>query len=83
MDACLAELIAALGPDIVKSGTNIPVRNSFDQTKMEPILPAALILPRDTEQVSTALTICNAHKRAVVTQGGMTGLAAGAHPPEG
>ncbi len=83
MDACLAELIAALGPDIVKTGTDIPVRNSFDQTKMEPILPAALILPRNTVQVSTALTICNAHKRAVVTQGGMTGLAAGAHPREG
>lgn len=83
MDACLAELIAALGPDLVKTGADIPVRNSFDQTKMEPILPAALILPRNTDQVAATLKICNAHKRAVVTQGGMTGLAAGAHPRKG
>ncbi len=83
MDACLAELSAALGSDLVKTGADIPVRNSFDQTKMDPILPAALILPRTTEQVATALKICNAHRRAVVTQGGMTGLAAGAHPREG
>jgi FAD/FMN-containing dehydrogenase len=83
MDACIAELIAALSADLVKTGADIPVRNSFDQTKMEPILPAALILPRTTEHVAKALKICNAHKRAVVTQGGMTGLAAGAHPREG
>jgi FAD/FMN-containing dehydrogenase len=83
MDACIAELIATLGADLVKTGADIPVRNSFDQTKMEPILPAALILPRTTEHVAKALKICNAHKRAVVTQGGMTGLAAGAHPREG
>jgi FAD/FMN-containing dehydrogenase len=83
MDACIAELIATLSADLVKTGSDIPVRNSFDQTKMEPILPAALILPRTTEHVAAALKICNAHKRAVVTQGGMTGLAAGAHPREG
>jgi FAD/FMN-containing dehydrogenase len=83
MDACIAELIAALSADLVKTGADIPVRNSFDQTKMEPILPAALILPRTTEHVAKALKICNAHKRAVVTQGGMTGLAAGAHPRDG
>jgi FAD/FMN-containing dehydrogenase len=76
-------LIATLSADLVKTGADIPVRNSFDQTKMEPILPAALILPRTTEHVAKALKICNAHKRAVVTQGGMTGLAAGAHPREG
>jgi FAD/FMN-containing dehydrogenase len=83
MDACIAELIATLSADLVKTGSDIPVRNSFDQTKMEPILPAALILPRTTEHVAAALKICNAHKRAVVTQGGMTGLAAGAHPRDG
>jgi FAD/FMN-containing dehydrogenase len=83
MDICIAELIAVLGADLVKTGAEIPVRNSFDQTKMEPILPVALLLPRTTEHVATALKICNAHKRAVVTQGGMTGLAAGAHPREG
>lgn len=83
MNACIAELQRALGPDIVKLGDDIPARNSFDQTKMAPVHPAALVLPRTVEQVSEALKICNAHKQAVVTQGGMTGLAAGAHPRDG
>ena len=83
MDACIAELITKLGADCVKTGDDIPVRNTFDQTKMEPVAPLALILPRSTEQVSHALAICNAHKRPIVTQGGMTGLAAGAHPLAG
>lgn len=83
MDACITELLNALGPDIIKLGADIPTRNSFDQTKLEPILPDALILPRSTAQVSQALKICHAHGRAVVTQGGLTGLAAGAHPKQG
>lgn len=83
MEPCVAELLQTLGPDIVKTGTDIPERNSFDQTKMSPIMPAALVLPRATEQVAQALKICNAHRCAVVTQGGMTGLAAGAHPRAG
>jgi FAD/FMN-containing dehydrogenase len=36
------------------------------------------VRPRTTEQVSTVLRICNAHDQAVVTQGGLTGLAGGA-----
>lgn len=83
MNACIAELAAALGPDIVKTGADIPDRNSFDQTKLKPVMPVALVLPRKTEQVSQALRICNAHRCAVVTQGGMTGLAGGAHPRDG
>lgn len=83
MDACIAELLQKLGPDLVKCGADIPVRNSFDQTKLEPILPSALVLPRTTDHVSEALKICSAHGRFVVTQGGMTGLAGGAHPREG
>jgi FAD/FMN-containing dehydrogenase len=39
-----------------------------------------LILPKDTQQVATALRICNAAQQAVVPQGGMTGLAGGAVP---
>jgi FAD/FMN-containing dehydrogenase len=39
-----------------------------------------LILPKDTEQVSIALRICNAAGQSVVPQGGMTGLAGGAVP---
>jgi FAD/FMN-containing dehydrogenase len=40
----------------------------------------ALVLPRNTEQVSKTLKYCNDHSIAVVPQGGMTGLSGGAVP---
>ena len=83
MNAAIQDLLAILGPDIVKTGDDIPVRNTKDEVGLPPVRPAALVLPRSTEQVSKALEICFAHKQPVVTQGGLTGLAGGAHPGEG
>jgi FAD/FMN-containing dehydrogenase len=40
----------------------------------------ALIYPRNTQQVSVALSYCNQHRIPVQPQGGMTGLAGGAVP---
>ena len=73
-------LRAALGPDRVRTGADIPARNHADASGLDPTPPAALLLPRSTEEVSAALKICHAHRRPVVTQGGLTGLAGGAHP---
>jgi FAD/FMN-containing dehydrogenase len=82
MSQAVPALLAALGPDRVKVGADIPVRNHADQGGRAPTPPLALVLPRSTEEVATALAICHAHGQPVVTQGGMTGLAGGAHPGE-
>ena len=50
---------------------------------MAPCAPAALVRPRTTEHVSTALAICNRHRQPVVAQGGLTGLAGAAVPRPG
>ncbi len=42
--------------------------------------PLAVLKPRSTEEVATALGICNAHSMPVVPQGGRTGLTGGATP---
>ncbi|MCP8937950.1 FAD-binding oxidoreductase [Alsobacter sp. SYSU M60028] len=83
MNAAVQELLATLGPDLVKVGDDIPQRNWADQVGLEPQRPLALLLPRSTDDVSKALAICHRHRQPVVTQGGMTGLAGGAHPGEG
>ena len=62
-------LRAALGPDRVRTGADIPARNHADASGLDPTPPAALLLPRSTEEVSAALKICHAHRRPVVTQG--------------
>jgi FAD/FMN-containing dehydrogenase len=79
-DPLIEALREALGVDGVRTGEDIPIRNRADFSGGTPTLPAALVLPRSIEEVSRALKLCNDHRRPVVPQGGMTGLAAGAHP---
>lgn len=83
MNAAVEKLLAALGPDLVKIGDAIPARNSHDEAGMAPVTPLALVLPRAVDDVSKTLTICHAERQPVVTQGGLTGLAGGAHPDAG
>lgn len=77
------DLRTALGNDAVLTGEDIPPRNMSDATRKPATAPAALVLPRSTADVSATLAICHAAHHPVVTQGGMTGLAAGAHPGAG
>ncbi|MDB6145510.1 MAG: FAD-linked oxidase [Pseudomonas sp.] len=76
----LDQLRTALGEAAVLTGSAINQRHYSDWTGHAPACPAALLLPRTTEQVSAALRICNEANQPVVPQGGMTGLAGGAVP---
>src|SRR5258708_22889859 len=78
--ATLAALRDALGDDAVRVADEIGERSMSDYTRHEPMRPAALLLPRTTEQVSRVLAICNEARQSVVPQGGMTGLSGGAIP---
>ncbi|RON09881.1 FAD-binding oxidoreductase [Pseudomonas brassicacearum] len=78
----LEQLRQALGDAAVLTGADISQRHYSDWTGHAPACPAALLLPRTTEQVASALRICNDAQQSVVPQGGMTGLAGGAVPRE-
>jgi FAD/FMN-containing dehydrogenase len=82
MSNVIDALVEALGSKI-RTGPDIPSRNHADASGLQPAVPQALILPQTTEDVSTALRICHKHRQSVVTQGGLTGLAGGAHPQTG
>jgi len=82
MSEVIDALVNALGSQ-VRIGPDIPARNHADAGGLAPTPPSALILPQTTEDVSAALRICHAHRQSVVTQGGLTGLAGGAHPQAG
>lgn len=79
-DPLIKVLRAALGEDAIRTGAEIPERNRADMSGATPVLPLALVLPRTTEEVAAILKLCNEHRWPVVPQGGMTGLAQGAHP---
>lgn len=82
MSNVIEALVAALGTKI-RLGQDIPSRNHADAGGLTPTAPQALILAQSTEDVATALRICHEHRQPVVTQGGLTGLAGGAHPQSG
>jgi FAD/FMN-containing dehydrogenase len=77
-EAVVAALRAALGADVVARPAEFAGRKHADWSRTPSADPIALIRPRTTEHVATALKICFEHHQAVVTQGGLTGLAGGA-----
>lgn len=79
----MEEFITAATAELADSvffGTDIPERFWSDWSGLKPVRPLALFRPRSTEEVSTALRLCNRFGLAVVPQGGLTGLAGGAQP---
>ena len=79
----LDQLTRALGPDVVIPGAESDTRFRRDWTARAEVMPLAVVLPRTTEEVSTALRLCNAAAVPVIPQGGMTGLVGGAMPSLG
>lgn len=73
-------LTRALGSEVVIPGAESDTRFRRDWTAPAAVTPVAVVLPRTTEEVSTALRLCNAARIGVVPQGGMTGLVGGAMP---
>lgn len=79
----LAALAQAVGPGALLTGDAIPERNHRDASRLPAHPPAALVLPRTTEEVAAVVQACACFQLALVVQGGMTGLAGGATPAEG
>jgi FAD/FMN-containing dehydrogenase len=77
------QLTEALGEDVVTPGEAVDKRYWCDWSAVDPTQPKALIRPRSTAEVATALRLCHAAGQFIVPQGGLTGLAGGATPRAG
>jgi FAD/FMN-containing dehydrogenase len=75
-DQFLADLRALVGDWGVVTGAKLRER-TYDAAAGE-IRAQVLVRPRDTEQVSAVLRLCNSRGQTVVTHGGLTGLVYGA-----
>lgn len=76
-------LAGLIDPASLRLGADVPPRHGQDALRLPFMLPDALLLPRDTQEVSDMLRLCRARGLRVVVQGGLTGLAGGAHPKAG
>lgn len=77
---CLAALAAAFPGPAFATGAAIPPRFTADTSFLPPVTPLAVVRPDTPAGVAEAMRICAAHRVPVVPQGGLTGLAGGAHP---
>ncbi|MDH6268872.1 FAD/FMN-containing dehydrogenase [Rhizobium sp. SG_E_25_P2] len=82
-DPLLQALLDALGEDVVFIGERIPAKAKSDESRTGHAMPTIYLRPRRVSDVSEALRLCNAARRPVTIQGGMTGLAGGANPDAG
>jgi len=83
MSEILKILSRELGANAIASGSDIGDKYAVDVSGENPHIPAAVILPRTTEDVAAILKHCSAARQPVVVQGGLTGLSGGATPQAG
>ena len=83
MSLLLDQITKRLGNDIALTGDDVDERYTSDWSRENPCRPDVVLRPRTTQDVSTILKLCNEAGQAIVTQGGMTGLAGGATPRSG
>jgi FAD/FMN-containing dehydrogenase len=81
--ALLESLVHALGPGSVLQGDDLALRNTSDWSGAAPVRPAAVLLPRTTQEVASAVRLCREHRWPLAVQGGLTGLAGGANAQPG
>ncbi|MBW9205938.1 FAD-binding protein [Mumia sp. zg.B17] len=83
-DVFVAELVAALGPDVVVTDPDRLVSYRTDRAMFcEAGTPCAVVLARATGDVATAMRLASAHGIPVVAQGARSGLSGAANAIEG
>ena len=75
------DLLTSLG-DMVSTEPDVLDRHACDWSNVNRQKPLAVLRPRTVPEVSAALKVCHDAGIAVVPQGGLTGLAGGATPPD-
>ena len=81
--AIFQALSRAVGEAYVNTGADIPDRHLQDSCRLPPEKPIALVRPGNTAEVAAIIATCNSYEAPLVVQGGLTGLAGGAHPRNG
>ena len=83
MSEIVSTLTRELGDDAVVHSSDVSARYAADVSGENPRKPIAVVMPRSTDDVASALRLCSAAPQNVVVQGGMTGLSGGATPQDG
>lgn len=77
------KFIAIVGPENYDDSKVGRLTYSYDATPDMQAMPDAVISPRNTQEISEAVKICNEHKIPIVPRGTGTNLAGGTCPTQG
>ncbi len=77
MNDLLKGILAAVGPKGLLMGEELSARAS-SSTDATPHKAIALVRPKNTQELSAVMALCNAQSQPVAVQGGLTGLVDGA-----
>jgi glycolate oxidase len=81
MDTLVSDLKALVGDAQVRVGDAIDPEYLRDEAlTVAAVMPRALVLPANRDEVSGVLSYCNAHRIAVAVRGAGTGLSGGCTP---
>lgn len=83
MSGALLNRLADLPAAAVLSGAAVGLRHAADLSNTKGVVPALVLRPATTAELSRILAACTAERQPVVVQGGLTGLAGGASPRAG
>lgn len=78
----ISALASVCGPEHILN-ENVSERYSHDWSAEAAHVPACVIRPGSTNEVSRVLALCHEHHQPVVVQGGLTGLCGGGNPQPG
>lgn len=77
------KLIAIIGSENFEDSNASLLAYSYDSTPQYQAMPDAAISPRNTEEISAIVKLCNEYKIPIVPRGSGTNLCAGTTPLEG
>jgi glycolate oxidase len=80
--AATKQLRRLLGPEVVRTDRNTRRAASFDSSKI-PFMPAAVVFPRQREDVAAVLALANRRRVPVTVRGRGTSLTGSASPARG
>ena len=83
MQTLIEKLTGLLESSALFLGNDISEKYHADWSGASPCVPAALLKPKTTAQLSEIMALCHEYNQPVVVQGGLTGLAGGATPQAG
>ena len=83
MSSLVEELRAVVGGDACLTRPEELFVYECDALTLDPVRPAAVVLPQTTEQVVAVVQACRRYGQPFVPRGAGTGLSGGAHPTPG